>query len=55
MKLVENATIVRSTYYKPIIDIVLEEAQPFLDGALSAGETAKAIQSRVENYLSENK
>jgi ABC-type glycerol-3-phosphate transport system substrate-binding protein len=55
MKLVENATIVRSTYYKPIIDIVLEEAQPFLDGALSAAETAKAIQSGVENYLSEDK
>jgi ABC-type glycerol-3-phosphate transport system substrate-binding protein len=51
VRLIENATIMRSTYYKPITDIILEEAQPFLDGALPASEAAKAIQSRVENYL----
>jgi ABC-type glycerol-3-phosphate transport system substrate-binding protein len=50
VRLIENATIMRSSH-DPIVDIVLDEVQPFLDGALPADEAAKAIQSRVENFL----
>lgn len=58
----EEATQVRELIYSldrvrrinyPLYYIIMEEAVPFLAGDKSAAETARIIQDRVQNYVSE--
>lgn len=49
-----NAITKTADFDGTLLGIIEEEAQQFLDGARSSEETAKAIQSRVAIYLSEN-
>ncbi len=38
----------------PVIDIIIEEAAPYLDGSKTLAETCKVIESRVNLFLSTN-
>lgn len=39
---------------RQVLDIILEEAQPYFEGQKSVDEVAQVIQSRVQIYISEN-
>jgi len=54
MEVIENAKRAVS-YDEKLFNIIAEDASAFFEGAKSAEETAKIIQSRVQIYLSEQR
>ena len=54
MEVIEGAKRAVS-YDEKLFNIIAEDASAFFEGAKSAEETAKIIQSRVQIYLSEQR
>ena len=53
MTLLEQADHIVPTTTTEIQSVILEEAQPYFNGDVTAAEAARRIQNRVEIYLAE--
>ena len=54
MDLINNTTKVLN-YDEDLLNIITDEAQPFINGEKSASEVASLIQSRIKIYVNEQK